>query len=52
VARRPYATQINLCFGNSARQLMHLRGSACSGNLTGECLNFVRQSAVGKDRQA
>jgi hypothetical protein len=52
MARRPYAMQLDLRFGNSPRQLKNLRNGACSGNVPREWLNFFRQSGIGKDGQA
>jgi len=52
MARRPHATQINLGFGNSPRQLMNLRGGACSGNFGRKYVNFFRQTRIGKNGQA
>ena len=42
MARSPYATQVNLRFGKSPRQLKNLGGGACSGNITREWLNLFR----------
>jgi hypothetical protein len=52
MARRSHATQLDLTFGNSPRQLKNLRGGACSGNVTREWLNLFRRSGIGKDGQA
>jgi hypothetical protein len=52
MARTPYATQINLRFGNSARKFLDFRAGIRSGNFARECFNFFRQYGVGKNGQA
>src|SRR5215471_11669132 len=52
MTRAPHAAQINLCFGNAAREFLDFRASVRSGHFTRECLNFLRQSGVYKNEQA
>ena len=51
MARRPHAAQINLRFGNAAREFLDFRASVRSGNFARECLNFLRQNRVDKNGQ-
>jgi hypothetical protein len=51
MARKSNATQINLDFGNSPRQLMNLRSGVCSGNFARKGLNVFRQSGIGKNEK-
>ena len=48
----PHAAQINLRFGNAAREFLDFRASVRSGNFARECLNFLRQIGVDKNGQA
>jgi hypothetical protein len=52
MTRAPHAAQINLCFGNAAREFLDFRASVRSGHFARECLNFLRQSGVDKNGQA
>ena len=52
MTRAPHAAQINLRFGNAAREFLDFRASVRSGHLARECLNFLRQSGVDKNGQA
>jgi hypothetical protein len=49
MARRPYATQINLGFGNSPREFMNFQTGVRSANFSREGLNLVRKYAIRKD---
>ena len=48
----PHAAQINLRFGNAAREFLDFRASVRSGHFARECLNFLRQIGVDKNGQA
>jgi hypothetical protein len=48
----PYATQVNLRFGNPTRQLIEIGAGSWSGNFAPERLNFLRQSGIRKNGQA
>jgi hypothetical protein len=52
MTRAPHSAQINLCFGNAAREFLDFRASVRSGHFARECLNFLRQSGVDKNGQA
>jgi hypothetical protein len=52
VPRISHAFQIDLRFGNSARDLLDFPASIRSGNFARKCLNFFRQSGIGKNGQA
>ena len=43
MARVTHAAQIDLRFGNPARELMDRRAGACSGNFSRERLNFLTE---------
>jgi hypothetical protein len=46
MARRPYATQINLGFGNPPRELMNFQTGVRSVNFPREDLNLLRKYAT------
>jgi hypothetical protein len=48
----PHSAQINLRFGNAAREFLDFRASVRSGHFARECLNFLRQIGVDKNGQA
>src|SRR5262245_55382772 len=52
MTRAPHAAQINLRFGNAAREFLDFRASVRSGHFARECLNFLRQIGVDKNGQA
>jgi hypothetical protein len=46
MARRAYATQINLGFGNLAREFMNFEAGVRSANFPREGLNLLREYAT------
>jgi len=46
MARRPYATQINLGFRNPAREFMNFETGVSSGNFARERLNLLRKYGI------
>jgi hypothetical protein len=52
MTRAPHAAQINLRFGNAAREFLDFRASVRSGHFARERLNFLRQIGVDKNGQA
>jgi hypothetical protein len=52
MAHGPDSAQIDLGFGNAAREVLDLRVGVRSGNLARECRNFLRQYRIGKNGQA
>lgn len=52
MARITHAAQIDLRFGDSAREFLHFGISVCPSNLARERLDLFRQGLIGIDRQA
>jgi hypothetical protein len=52
MARAPHAAQINLRFGNAAREFLDFRASVRSSHFARERRNFLRQIGVDKNGQA
>jgi len=46
MARRPYATQINLGFGNPPREFMNFQTGVGSANFSREGLNLLREYGI------
>jgi hypothetical protein len=46
MARKPYATKINLSFSNSAREFMNFETTVRSGNFPRQCCNLFRKCGI------